>query len=301
MTVAKGDFRILSDTEELETVSAPPGPLVLTGPPEEMTGRLTLRNGSQEPLFLRGLDLLPGRAKKAAPALGALSFRARLLPGEEKATVVTTSLDPSTPPGSYRAKVRVGSRQHDVELIVQPRVAVRVTPRELHFVGVGPGRGHEAQVLLVNEGNVPVQVPPLAASTALDIDAICRNLSLAVRQQGAEGVTPTLDAFFQGLRKEMAGWVRVSIQQGKEIVGAGASLLLQLVLKLPRDVNPEYQYRGSVRLLGQQIFYTFTPEPTVLPAKKTVRKKTARKKTAKKTAARKTIKKAPAKKGRKGR
>lgn len=291
MAVTKGDFRILSANDELEKLGASSEPIVLTGPPEELTGRLTLRNSSKEPLFLRELDLIPTRGK--GPAVGTLSLRARLLPGEEKATEVSTSIDPSTPPGVFRTKVWVGSQQRDVEMLVQPRFAVRLTPRELHFVGVGPSQAHETKLLLVNEGNVPVQVPSIAASTALDIDAICRNLSWAVRSKGDEGVTPTLDAFFQGLRKEMSGWVRISIKQGKQIVEAGGSLLLDLVLTLPRDVNKEFQYRGSVRLLGRQIFYTFTPAPIRAAAAKTPQKKAAVKKAAAKRAA---VKKAPQKK-----
>lgn len=289
MAVTKGDFRILAAGDELEKLGASSEPIVLTGPPEELTGRITLHNSSNEPLFLRGLDLTPTRGKGYAVAVGTLSLRARLMPGEQKATEVSTSLDPSTPPGAYRAKVRVGSQQRNVEMLVQPRFAVRLTPRELHFVGVGPSQAHEAKLLLVNEGNVPVQVPPIAASTALDIDAICRNLSWAVREKGAEGVTPTLDAFFQGLRKEMSGWVRISIKQGKRIVGSGESLLLDLVLTLPRDVNKEFQYRGSVRLLGQQIFYTFTPAPTPAAATRAPKKKA------------KAAKKAATKKPKKGR
>ena len=106
----------------------------------------------------------------------------------------------------------------------------------------------------------------------------------------------------------MSGWVQISIEQGKQIVEAGGSLVLDLVLTLPRDVNKEFHYRGSVRLLGQQILYTFIPAPTRAAAPKAPQKKAAVKKAAVKKAAikapqkkAKAAKKAAAKKPKKGR
>jgi hypothetical protein len=260
VTVAKRSFRLVGGPEETNRIAVRGEPILLVGPPDELAGRLPLRNDSEEPVLVRGLEVVTPE-KTALRSVGPLAVRARLLPGEEATADVSLSIAANTPPGSYQAKVRIGSAERDLKLLVQARIAVRLSPSSLHFVGLEPGRRHEGEVLLVNEGNVPVQIPPVLYSTALDADTICRNLTLAVREKGEQGVEPTLDAFFQGLRRDLADWVEIRVAEGDAVVAGGDSLMLHLTLRVPKDVKEGYHYRGSVRLFGQQLFYAVMPEP----------------------------------------
>ena len=53
------------------------------------------------------------------------------------------------------------------------------------------------------------------------MDLICRNLSLAVRTNGDEGIEKTLDAFTRGLKKDITDWVDISINEAGQVVAAG--------------------------------------------------------------------------------
>ena len=100
--------------------------------------------------------------------------------------------------------------------------------------------------------------------------------------KGKQGVTPTLDAFFAGLRHDKADWVEVKLAEEYQVVEIGQSLVLHLTLTLPRDVKELRRYGGSFRLFDQEITYTVIPAPVKKPRAKRAPKARSSTKTRKK-------------------
>lgn len=234
--------------------------ITLTGPPGELVGSITLRNESDDHVVVHGLSLSGGDRTGALQARdNRLRFRGRLAPREEQRFDISTSVAATQPPGTITDTAIIGGKRVAVRALIQALVAAEVEPNDLYFVGVSAGQEHRATLLVRNRGNVPIQIPNLTHSTALDMDAICRNLSKALRFKGDEGTIETLDEFFAGMKKDLAGAVKVAIEETGQIVMPGDDLLIEVVLTLPGDVDETLIYNGSFRLFEEFVVYTIVP------------------------------------------
>jgi hypothetical protein len=246
-----------------KSVAAPNDPVVLSGPPGAVRGLLELRNQTDEQVFIRDLALGPSKGKQSArfKALGAdrLMVQARLAAGESRTQLVQLALGVQTPPGTYDATISIGGKDVPLKLIVQHIVDVELSPDSLFFVGVEPGKTHTADVLLLNRGNVPVVVPSLRHTTTLDLDFVCRTLSQAVRKHGEEGAEATLDAAFRNASRDLADWVKLSVENAGAVVEAGGSALMRISATLP-DVDPQKMYEFDIRIYDEILSCLIVPE-----------------------------------------
>ncbi|HZD52538.1 MAG TPA: hypothetical protein VE175_05785 [Woeseiaceae bacterium] len=71
---------------------------------------------------------------------------------------IVAKLDRSTPPGEYRATLASTEGETPVQLHVEPCVRLGLFPGNLIFHG-NAGSKPEAHLLLVNKGNVPLEIP----------------------------------------------------------------------------------------------------------------------------------------------
>lgn len=266
-----------------EVLAAGQKTVVLVGPPDALTGEVVLHNRTDEPVAVREVAVTAD--KKSAGLLGdRLRLRSRFEPGARRTVAVSVALPADVAPGEYQERLRIGGKEVPVRLVVQPLRRVDVNPRRLHFVGIEPGLEHRAELTISNRGNVPVQIPNLRHATALDVDTLCKNIVLAIREKGDEGSTATLDAFVRGIQKDMAGWFELSLDEAGEVVKPGASQAIHLTVKLPDDVQANRTYDGSFRLLGRLVSYVVSPAAIVTTK---TRGRAARRKTAKKAGSRK--------------
>lgn len=250
--------------------------VVLMGPPDALTGEVVLHNRTDDPVAIREVAVKTG--KKSAGLLGdRLRMRSRFEPGGQRTVPVSVALPADVAPGEYEERIRIGGKEVPVRLVVQPLRRVDVNPRRLHFVGIGPGLEHRAELTISNRGNVPVQVPNMRHATALDVDTLCKSMVLAIREHGDEGSTATLDAFVRGIRKDMAGWFELTLEEAGEVVEPGTSLEIHLTMKLPDDVETNRTYDGTFRLLGRTVSYVVAPAPIVRTQARAARRKAAKK------------------------
>ena len=225
--------------------------IILSGPPSSLQGPATLHNTTGEHLFVRELPM-----KNAKNAAGVFPVHTTLKPGEKKSKNLFYAVDPLTPAGTYEMNLQVGNETKKVTLIVHENLDVQLAPDHIILEGIEPGLQHTKEILFSNKGNIALTIPSIKHNTLTDMDLICRNLSLAVRTSGDEGIEKTLDAFTRGLKKDITDWVDVSIAEAGQVVAPGQTILLHLNITLPADVNKNYHYTGDIRMFDQVIHYT---------------------------------------------
>jgi len=129
-------------------------PLLLTGRPTELTGRVDLHNPAGTNLVIREADLrdpnrvLPGKLFRQvlAPIV--------LRPTQRQSVTLTIALDPTTPPGEYRVELDLAGRSHPVVLQVAEVFALKIQPSSFVVANL-LNQVQEKRLIVTNQGNVP--------------------------------------------------------------------------------------------------------------------------------------------------
>ncbi|MBE2209349.1 MAG: hypothetical protein IAE84_17310 [Saprospiraceae bacterium] len=241
--------------------------IILNGPPSQLRGHITLSNTVAEFMLVQELPMK--QYGKEMPLQAGLSLNMPLSPGENRRQSLCMTLPADTAPGTYRQKVEVGGEEKNLTMIVQETLEIELIPESLLFVGIAPGMSHTKEVLLANKGNVPFSVPVLRHNMSLDMDLVCRNLSKALKETPDGDSKATLDAFFKGLKTDMADWIEVRIKEAGTVVAPGESVVLHITFILPKDIHPNREYEGDLRILDQLLSYMLIPGPKNDVVKKT--------------------------------
>jgi hypothetical protein len=150
----------------------------------------------------------------------------------------------------------VGGTEKRVKMIVQPNIQIDVHPLTIQFTGVIPGESYYTQLSFTNSGNLPFKVPEIKHVNTFDEDFLCRALSFAIRQKGNEGFDATMDEFTRNVHREMADWAMIKIEESGRILEPGESIQLHLTLTLPKNVDANKDYFGTVRLWNKMLSYS---------------------------------------------
>lgn len=250
---------IVNCDQEHDKVRCGEKEIVLSGPPAQLRGMLTLNNVGKDDMLVRELPMKP--IGKQALHQHALMLNTPLSAGENRRQPVFVSLPSDTAPGAYRHTVSVGGENKTLTMIVQENLQIELIPDSLTFVGVEPGLSHAKEVVLVNQGNVPFAVPAIRHNMAMDMDLICRNLSKALKETPDGDSKAVLDAFFNGLKKDLTDWIEVRIKEAGKVVAPGESIVLHITFILPKDIDPNREYEGDLRILDQLLSYIIVPGP----------------------------------------
>jgi len=190
-------------------------------------------------------------SKAATPNV--FKVHAKLHPGEKKLQTLRYRMPPQTRPGIYENTITIGGKARKLKLVVQEKLSIRIIPTVLNFSGVEPGKVYRNEVLMSNTGNVPVTVPHIKHITVLDFDYLCRGLSMAVHAKESEGFTPFMDEVVKNIKKEMADWAVVNLQESGNIVEPGKSITLHFELTLPQNADPAKDYFLNARIWDQTL------------------------------------------------
>lgn len=224
--------------------------VILSGVPSSLRGLVTIQNSTNEKIFVRDLPLINAQNETLA-----FPVHATLTPYEIKSQHIFYSVDPQTPPGTYELNLQVGGAIKKVKVIVHENLMVQLSPQQVVLVGIEAGLQHNREILFTNKGNIALTIPTIKHNTLTDMDLICRNLSLAVRSNGDDGIEKTLNAFTKGLKKDITDWVDVSIQEAGQVVEPGKTILLHLAITLPTNINKNFHYSGDIRMFDKLVRY----------------------------------------------
>ncbi|MBK7109847.1 MAG: hypothetical protein IPH61_12140 [Bacteroidetes bacterium] len=235
--------------------------IILSGPPDELAGYITLNNAMDESVFIKDIalhstDKSEKNRKASVPNMqNRIQINTALLPQSKKSFEMLHQLDSTTPPGNYEMMMEIGGELKKAKLIVHENLDIQFTPDHLTLSGINAGAVHTREINFVNQGNIPVTIPNIRHNTMLDMDIICRNLSNAVREKGTEGTEATLDSFVNGIKKDMADWVKISIKEAGEVIEPGKNILLHVQIELPKDLQEQRFYEGEIRIFNQLLKY----------------------------------------------
>lgn len=141
----------------------------------------------------------------------------------------------------------------------EPIIELLITPEELHFQGIGPGKVHRAKLELSNQGNIPLYIPEQVEVNPSDPDLIAKALFQAVREYGREDYAATLDGFVTRLHDRLEQEVRVELSKGGFELPPGKSKMVEVTLRLPRKLKGITYIEGDFDLADNSVFFLITP------------------------------------------
>jgi hypothetical protein len=277
MVKTRLDYDILQSPED--------EPIVFTGPPGRLTGRLPVRNVGPERAVLRhatfrggaiaGEAAAPVRTTVLRPLTGA-NLRTRL------------AISPDTPPGDYECEVEIGGSVRPALLRVVEVIDVVVQP-SLVLIENTPGKRITKRVLVSNRGNVPVTVGH-PGGIALDdqrgecrvtratYEALGRALELDLSKPDAELAGARKAGDVEGpvlsIERALGEWVR----QGREHLAAmgvlgvrnvdgtteiapGTQEAVRFAFRIPKGLDQHTRYVGVYPLYDADISFVIVPGP----------------------------------------
>ncbi len=147
----------------------PGSPVIFVGRPSNLRAQFWLENDGDVDLRVRAVSLfvaqIPGVEMKSGYELARIAVAATVPPRQRRLLTPSLSLDATAAPGTYDAEMQLESaeviQRVPARIVVTPNYSLSLQPDEF-VIAAGPGATVRDQVIVVrNEGNVPVVVPPL--------------------------------------------------------------------------------------------------------------------------------------------
>ncbi|MGH7499350.1 MAG: hypothetical protein ACREL3_10920 [Gemmatimonadales bacterium] len=248
----------------MQAYTAPPGKawdvgssrLVFRGKPPFLSGDLELINHSSEKLKVRTIRTLPGKAGAAsAPSLGDVRLAARLAPGERSRVRAHLMVDPSTPAGTYTARLDLGPRSEEITVQVFEKHAIVLAPNKVSLRGA-PGDVLTHPLIISNRGNVTHTVPPVALVHLEERDWLGRSLVYALREMDPEeGHQGYLDRVIREIKSTDIPPVPVTIVGNADTIQPGGTIEVGLELTVPERSIKGRTYVRSITFMTSTLTF----------------------------------------------
>ena len=232
-------------------------PLILTGPPARLAGRLELLNPGSDNLVVRGAGLNDPSGKLFARQFRRALPTLVLRPDQRRTVPLSVAIDPTTPPGEYRVELEMGGQSRPAVLHVTEVFSLSLRPSSL-VVANQPGRAQRKRVVITNTGNVAFTVGDPGEVDLKDDLAWERAIRLAVEPWSGRAevdVEKLVVAVLEEVRRrdERAGSLVVRLPGGPVEVRPGETAALDLEITLSEGLSRSSRYRGRAPLLTQDL------------------------------------------------
>jgi hypothetical protein len=227
-------------------------PLVLSGPPGRVAGRLHLRNPNAASLVLRQATLSDRSGR-----LGNTPMRHPFAPivlraEEERAVEVVIELDRAAPPGEHRVEFDIMGQVRPAILTVSEHIALGVEPNRI-VVMEGRERPIAAQICVSNEGNVSFAIHDIGDVDLTDDTSDALDLRAAVALLDDFGDRPDrLAAALVALGahpRPVVARLSVRMPAGTVRLDPGQTAKIELEIVVPRALPERGRYRGTAAIL----------------------------------------------------
>jgi hypothetical protein len=271
-------------------------PLVLTGPPLDLTGNVVLHNPGNINVVVRDAGVKDTKGVLISRPLRRALPKFVLRPDQGRSVKLKIALDANTPPGEYEVELDVAGRSLSAVLHVTEVFDIKVEPRRIVVANLA-GQTQQKRLIVANKGNVAFTVGDLGTIDLKDDMIWDRALRLAVEPLADKADLDLEELAVAMLRVALedsyrAGSLLVSNLSGKVKVAPGQTAAIDLELTVQEELPPNSRYRGRLPLLAEDLEIIVVSssdpmevEPSATDAKgaaKTAKKTTSRsKKTAK--------------------
>jgi hypothetical protein len=232
-------------------------PLVLSGPPGDLSGRIELHNPGDAKVVLRDAGLKDPSGALRLPAARHALAPVVLRPDQGGSVPLSIAVDPATPPGEYHAELDVGGRSRAVVLRVIEKFDLTVEPKSLVVVNQS-GVAQKKQLTVTNDGNVTFTFAGPGTVDLRDDMPRDRVLRFAIEPLlGKE--TPDLEALIVALLavargdRDRLGSVDVRTPGGEVEVLPGETKPVDLEITVQDDLPGNRRYRGRLPVLTRDI------------------------------------------------
>lgn len=229
-------------------------PIVFSGPPQRLVGRVHLRNAGAASVVLRRTSLSDAEGRFGPPGttrkIGPIVLRA----AEERAVHFIIALDPTMAPGEYRVDLDVTGQVRPAILNVVESASLRVEPSRLVILRQ-PGGAHRTQLVATNEGNMPlviggigeVELHPDAPEFMLPSDTLATAIA-EPRGRRDSKLSALLLALIPA-RGPVAGRLQVTLPDGPVNIAPGESRRVPLEIAISEDLPASGRFHGRAVVL----------------------------------------------------
>jgi hypothetical protein len=216
---------------------------------------MSLMEEVSEPLLKRGSYQLDVGGNRAV-----LSVRP-MVSAPQKYSLLKLRISKSTPPGTYLGGVALEDREVPVVIDVEPREDLRFIPTSLS-IAVTPGRTVEAEITIVNTGNVGLDLRNEHTFCVFDTSGIDQAFFVALTDQNMNG-GQRLERLMDELSVSHGGLVRLRLKGGT-MIPPGEAKKIQMALECSHRLRPGHTYSGAWSLRNFQ----YSIQLTVIETKK---------------------------------
>jgi hypothetical protein len=216
---------------------------------------MSLMEEVSEPLLKRGSYQLDVGGNRAV-----LSVRP-MVSAPQKYSLLKLRISKSTPPGTYLGGVAQADREVPVVIDVEPREDLRFIPTSLS-IAVTPGRTVEAEITIVNTGNVGLDLRNEHTFCVFDTSGIDQAFFVALTDQNMNG-GQRLERLMDELSVSHGGLVRLRLKGGT-MIPPGEAKKIQMALECSHRLRPGHTYSGAWSLRNFQ----YSIQLTVIETKK---------------------------------
>jgi hypothetical protein len=151
----------------------------------------------------------------------------------------------TAPPGRHRAELRLSETAQAVEIDIEPAPRLAMDPSGIEFVGA-PGEDASAEVRLLNEGNVAIDLAESATAPLFNAGGIKDALVETCRGDSDD----PLQLFGMWMRSLRArcGVIEIRLAGGAASLSPGEARTVNLTARLPAKLVPGLSYYGLARL-----------------------------------------------------
>jgi hypothetical protein len=162
--------------------------------------------------------------------------------GAEGLARVKFKLRKTLAPGRYKAQLVVHGDPHVVAFEVDPLPLLRAEPPMLRLQAA-PGAAAAATVMLINQGNVAIDVPDRAVVGVFEDDGVENALARAYRADTEDGLQ-IFKTFVEGLRTSYGNMLNLQVVEGAGALKPAEARTLRLSLAVPDRLKARRVYSG---------------------------------------------------------
>ncbi len=249
-----------TSTSGLKLLQVQKKPLVIHSVDGEIIGSILLQNDSDSKVRLKSMPITAPELKTRTqePVSEARLF-GKLYPNERGDIAFNIPIDPTTPPGTYKANFAVGGATQDVEVVVIEHLDMEVMPDSI-VIQVTKEKNHQVDksFKFINLGNTDVTINgawPFSLQSHQDMDVVLLNLlqNSCNEKRGSKDDGST--------RELICNMVNKYPKQGKidftkgVTVKAGEEVDINSTIHLPDDMQTNMHYFAAVDVFGANILF----------------------------------------------